>query len=624
MDFDSDCIVTGGGAPGGGEVHIWRDHEPSTKSKLFHRDEKGKTVFSVAISPNGNYMSVGFQNGLIRVWPLPGLDILQPPPSLFEIYHSLSPITTLTFLTDDLLLSGASSGKLRITSVSEAKHVGQIDAHKGSICSILSLGSRIVASLGVDGFLKIWDMDSLHCEYQKPGFHFPREVRFVFPSLAFSEETGYLCCPSGDGRLHLFDLHSLCSHEAFDAHQGSFYAVASYGNYIATGGFNDQFIRLWDLNTKALISEFDAQASIIKLCPLGAKKIAAICSNSRKTDSIRMFTVPGLKQKIFNESGVSHSMTAFSPELCERISHEQKINKKEKLITEARSLLQYPEKMEPSLRALADLGFEDESIMLQAESAGMRNKPLHELRYLRELTERLSVTKETLPIFRRLAALFEHCREPGLAIDVFEKIACINNESEKDIQRLRMHPLFNLDPAMTIRSDLAHPILLAQEIEKNDVLKHLFRWSIVIPSRDRRIFPLKSLHDLNAWENHVREETIRRGNEIKMIRKDVVLFDGQKRTSIEWLIFSNIGFHTPSEDAYYALLVKKENGMTLGEGYGVFRPPISNVSDDVSACNASVEEGYRSLCAQKDMGEWLIHVHEVMIKLDKQAYVKRR
>ena len=302
MYFDSDCIVVGGTSADGGEVHIWKDSEPSGKARLFHRDETGKAVFSVAISTDGNYMAAGFQNGLIRVWSLPGMDILQPPPSPFEIYHSLSPVTALTFLTDDLLLSAASSGKLRITSVSEAKHVAQIDAHQGSICSVVSLGSRVVASLGVDGILKIWDMDSFCCEYQKPGFLFPREARFVFPSLTFSEETGHLCCPSRDGRLHLFDLHSLCRHEAFDAHQGSFYAVAACGNYLVTGGFKDQFIKLWDLKKKVLISEFDTQASVIKLCPLGTKKIAAICSNSKKIGSIRQYTVPGLKQIIFKGS----------------------------------------------------------------------------------------------------------------------------------------------------------------------------------------------------------------------------------------------------------------------------------------------------------------------------------
>jgi hypothetical protein len=623
MEFDSDCIVAGGGSEGNGEVHIWRDSEPSGKSGIFHRDETGKTVFSVAISTDGNYLSAGFQNGLVRVWAIPGIDILQPPPFLFEIYHSLSPVTALTFLTDDLLLSAASNGKLRITSVSEARHVGQIDAHQGSICSVVSLGGRVVASLGVDGILKIWDMDSFRCEYQKPGFHFPREARFVFPSLAFSEETGHLCCPSRDGRLHIFDLHSLCRHEAFDAHHGSFYAVAACGNSLATGGFKDQFVRLWDLKKKALVSEFNAQASVTKLCSLGTKKIAAICSNSKKTGSIQQFTVPGLKQKIFKCRCSFHSMAAFPPKLCELLSHEQTSRRKEGMITEARSLFLYPEKMQPSLQALTDLGFEDEAVLLQAESAAKRNKPLHELRYLLQIVKRLTASRETLPVFRRLAALLEHCREPGLAIDVFERTAGIDGGCEKDIRRLKIHPLLNLDPATTIRLDLAHPTLLAQEIEKNDVLKQLFRWSIVIPSRDRRIFTVKSLHDLNDWEHHIREVTISKENQIGWARENIVLFDGQKRTSTECLIFSHVALHAPSEDAYYFLAVRSENGMTQGEGYGVFRPPVSNASDDVPACNASVAEMYHSLCTQKDMGEWLIRVHEIMIKLDKQAYMKR-
>ena len=195
-----ECIITGGGTNADGELRIWQDLNHDATSHFLFRDGKAKSVYAMTISPSGKYLATGSKIGLIRVWPFMDQDLPENAPFLFEIYHQLCPVTALAFLTDDLLLSAGVNGKIRVISISERKHLMDLDAHPGPICSLIALGNKVAASLGIDGKLKIWDMDSLSCEFQEEVFLSPNDSLSLFYSLAFSEEAGFLCSPSVDGK----------------------------------------------------------------------------------------------------------------------------------------------------------------------------------------------------------------------------------------------------------------------------------------------------------------------------------------------------------------------------------------------------------------------------------------
>ena len=195
MTFDSDCIISAGSIKGFGEIHTWQSSNQSGKMVPFHRESKGYDIYCVEISPRGQYIAAGFQNGLIRIWPLGNRDSAANVQTPLEIYHSHLPVTALTFLTDDLLISGDFNGTICIISIPEVKHIQKIKAHQGLICHLLSLGSHVIASLGIDGQLKIWDMDSLHLRIPRIWIHVSKGIAYLYyHTLTFSEATGYLCC----------------------------------------------------------------------------------------------------------------------------------------------------------------------------------------------------------------------------------------------------------------------------------------------------------------------------------------------------------------------------------------------------------------------------------------------
>jgi len=616
------CIVTGGGTSTDGEIRIWKDLNENEGGHSLFRDEKGKSVYAIAISPKGTYLASGSKIGLVRVWAFLDQDLTENAPFLFEIYHQLCPVTALAFLTDDLLLSAGVNGKIRVISISKRKHLKDLNAHQGPICSLIALGSKVIASLGNDGRLKIWDMDSLSCVFQEEGILFPKNSLNLYPSLAFSQESGFLYSPSAAGKLHLYDLHNSCSHESIQAHRGPFYAIAACGESLVTGGIGDGMLKLWNPREKKLQVEFKVNTSFLRLCSMGREKVAAICSDLNKTQSLRVFSLAGLKPLGIITDLNLRSIATIPIPVVEYFKSVELIHWKDNLIEQVRSRIMDPEQMEPFLKQLEEKGFWAEVKLLQAESAKHRNKPLYELGFLLQLTKAIKISHGTVPVFHRLALLFEQLNEPELAIQCYEKIGSFLDQSDMRDQRLKAHPLFGLDPEKTVRSDISPFELATQEMEKDAVLGRLFPWRLIIPSREPQIFKIQALHNLDLWEEHIWEKTFSKHRDLEMGQESVGLFDGHNTRNLRWLKISQIGLHCPSSYLDYALDIDHENGRA--QGYGIFNPNKEVVStDNVAIYNASLAQSYRSICQQREIGNWLKQVHDRMKKMDKQASFKR-
>lgn len=622
MKPNHECIVTGGGTDTGGELRIWQGLIQNATGHFLSRDEKAKSIYAIAISPSGKYLATGSKVGLVRIWPFLDQDLPENAPFLFEIYHQLCPVTALAFLTDDLLLSAGANGKIRIISISQGKHLEDLDAHSGPICSMVALGSKVVASFGVDGRLKIWGMDSLSSEFQEEGLSFPKNSFSLFPSLAFSQEAGYLCCPSADGALHLFDLQNACSHETLNAHRGAFYAVASCGNYLVTGGMKDRMLKLWDPRKKKLLLELETGTSFLRLCSRGRGKVAAICLDPNKSQSLRLFSLPELRP-LGTIIGLNlRSIGTIPLQVVEHRENVELAHWKGELINQARSRIMNPEHMEPFLKQLAEKGFWAEAKLLQAESARLCNKPLHELGFLLQLTKAIKISRSTAPVFHRLALLLEQLNEPELAAQCYEKIRPFLDQIDATLQRLKVHPLIGLDAEKTVRSDISPVELATQEMEKDTVLGRLFRWRLIIPNKEPRIFEIRTLRNLGLWEEYIREKISSKKRNLEMEQENVALFDGQNARKLNWLKISQIGLHCPSPYLDYAIGIDQENRQA--RGYGIFNPN-KNVSatDNVAIHNASLAQAYRSIYQQREAGNWLKQVHESMKKIDQQASFKR-
>lgn len=623
MKPDHECIVTGGGTSSDGELRIWQDLNPHERGHFLFRDQKAKSVYTMTISPSGKYLATGSKVGLVRIWPFLDQSLSEQAPYLFEIYHQLCPVTSLAFLTDDLVLSGGANGKIRVISISQGKHLKDLDAHSGSICSLVALGSRVVASLGIDGKLKIWDMDSLTCEYQKEGFLFPKDSFSLFPTLAFAEEAGYLCCPSANGKLHLFDLHNACSHETLQAHQGAFYGITACGKYLVTGGIGDCKLKLLNLIDKKRISELEVGTSFLRLRFVGKEKVAAVCNDPAQNQSLRLFVLPDLKASGAIGGLDLRSLATLPPPVVEHRKNVELMHLKNNFIEKAKSKIKYPKEMEPFLKQLTEKGFWVEAKLLQAESAKVRKKPLHELGFLLQLTSAIRMSQSTVSIFRYLASLLEQLNEPELAIQYYERLKPFSEEAELPFHRLEGHPLLGLDPKMTVRSDISQVQMAIQEMEKDTVLERPFVWRLTLPSTKPRVFMVQALNNVDLWDERFRASL--KGRSAETGQEAVILFDGQNTRKLNWLRISKIGIHSPSPYLYYAIEIDHKNEQA--QGYGIFNPNKEKVStENLANHNASLAIAYRSICQQKqrEIENWLNLVHEYMKKVEKHNFSRRK
>lgn len=612
------CVITGGGSKADGEIRIWQNLELNKEGHCLYRDQKAKSVYAIAISPSGKYLAAGSKIGLVRIWPYLDFELKENSPFNFEIYHQLCQVTALVFLTDDLLLSAGINGKIRVISITQEKSLKDIEAHSGPICSLIALGSRVIASLGTDGDLKIWDMDSLSCVFRKEGLLFPADSFSLFPSLVFSEDRGHLYCPSSDGELHIFDLRNACSHKQIRAHRDAYYAMTICGKYLLTGGAHDQRLKLWDSDTNKPDGEIEVGASVLRLCSIGESKAIAICHESDGSQSLRLFQIPKLQPSEIIQGLDLRSIATTPPSTFLHRENVALNQLKNNLIDHARSKLDDPEGMAPILNQLVERGFWAEAKLLQADSARARNKPLYELGFLLQLTENIKVSRGTVPVFYRLARLLEQLNEPDLATKVFEKVKTFFKRVEDVIQRLKAHPLNNLDRTKTIRLDISTLELAIQEMEKDTVLGRLFRWRLLIPSDEHREFVIQSLHDLDLWKKSLQEQTSSKGRNIKMGLENVLFFDGQNIRESSWLNISQIGIRCPSPYLDYAIEINQENGLV--QGYGIFNPNKKvNSVDDVVTHNATLSQIYQSIYKRRKIGNWLNKVHDRLRELDRDS-----
>jgi hypothetical protein len=278
-----------------------------------------------------------------------------------------------------------------------------------------------------------------------------------------------------------------------------------------------------------------------------------------------------------------------------------------------------PELMDPFLKQLAERGFWAEAKVLQAESARLRRKPLHELGFLLQLIDNIEVSKSTASLFHHLALLLERLNEPELAARYFEKIQPFLEGTENVIHNLRDNPLYGLDPMKTIRSDISSVESAVREMEKDAVLGRPFRWRLVIPTKEPRVFITKSLHGLDLWQNSIRAQTFSKGRNIKLEQEDVAVFDGQDIRKLSWISISEIGIGCPSPYLDYAIEINQNNRQA--QGYGIFNPnKMVNSISKVVIHNATLAQTYRSLSQRGEVENWFNKVHDRLRELDRDSF----
>ncbi len=217
-----------------GAIHLWQ-----AKSGAILFIYKGHTdwVRSIAFSPDGNIIASGSEDGTIRLWEVNSSGCLK------VLQGCIGMIFSVAFSPDGTLLaSGGDDQMIHVWEVSSGHCLKTLQGHTGRIWSVtFSSDGTFIASGSEDQTVRVWEVSSGRCLKTLQG-----HTNWVY-SAAFSLDGTLIASGSEDQMVRLWEVSSGHCLKILRGHTDRVWSVAFSpdGNTIASGG-NDQMVRLWE------------------------------------------------------------------------------------------------------------------------------------------------------------------------------------------------------------------------------------------------------------------------------------------------------------------------------------------------------------------------------------------
>ncbi|HEU4678793.1 MAG TPA: WD40 repeat domain-containing protein, partial [Terrimicrobiaceae bacterium] len=229
-----------------GEINIWdhsvRDRVASLQPETLNGGDD-QTIWRVRWSHDGTKLASSSHNGTVQVWE-PGSRIKPRVVGKMPDYA-----LGLAWNPDDTMIAtGSTHGEIwlwKATGASESIRKISGGAGRGHADSVSSLaflpGGKVLASCGRDGTLWLWDVRSGTALARSPS------VDAFLDDLAVSADGAKIATVGTDGYLRIWEKDTLTPHLALALHQRPAAAVAWHGSHIYSAS-EDGTIRALDLN----------------------------------------------------------------------------------------------------------------------------------------------------------------------------------------------------------------------------------------------------------------------------------------------------------------------------------------------------------------------------------------
>jgi WD40 repeat protein len=273
---------------GSGEIKLWDVATGKERSTIAIGSVR---VTSVAYSPDGKTMAVGYSDRTIRLWDvatgmtratLKGYEAYNGGGRKFEKYS----LGSVVFSPDGkTLASGGEGNTIKMWDVATGKEQATLKGHTDSVNSVAySPDGKTLASGGWDKTIKLWDLATLKERDTftgKENATLPDNMSFIV-GLAYSPDGKTLASAElgliEDG-IKLWDVATAkVQFTLLDHHPNGTFTFSPDGKTLALGGKQVGEIKLWDLSTGK--ERFTLSGS--KLCGTLAfspdgKTLAAVC-----------------------------------------------------------------------------------------------------------------------------------------------------------------------------------------------------------------------------------------------------------------------------------------------------------------------------------------------------------
>jgi WD40 repeat protein len=218
-----------------GQIHLWQMADG--KNLLTFKGHEN-VIWTIAFSPDGQTLASGSFDGLIKLWDI------QTGNCLKTYYEHTGIVWSVSFSPDGrTLASGSQDNSIRLWDIYLGKCIKILHGHTGAVCSVgFNLDGSILASGSDDCEIRLWDVRTGICIKTLPG-HDDKVC-----SVRFSPDGKTLASGSSDCSVRLWDMSEGVCVKTFDGHKSWVWSVcfSSDGQTIATSS-NDSSVRLWNV-----------------------------------------------------------------------------------------------------------------------------------------------------------------------------------------------------------------------------------------------------------------------------------------------------------------------------------------------------------------------------------------
>ena len=227
-------------------VKIWDLETGECRATLEgHEDE----VNCVAVTPDGKRVLSASDDKTIRVWGA------QTGRQLAICEGHTSHVLSVTAASNSQhALSGSTDRTLKLWDINSGRRLKTIQGHNDGVFSVAVNPDGTHAISGAyNGELKYWRLETEECLATLPGH------ASIVKSVEITPDGRYAVSGADDQTLKLWDLETAACVWELEGHRDDIHSVSISpdGALIASTGFLDWTVRLWDLKSGALLQVID-------------------------------------------------------------------------------------------------------------------------------------------------------------------------------------------------------------------------------------------------------------------------------------------------------------------------------------------------------------------------------